>query len=442
MVTGETLLKFTDYPFAYSIVGIISGIIGFSLGQNQFIFLGIAGAFGTFLTIIDPIGWLLRKNAEDRINKGYGKKMDSQNLEIKYKISALKSKSINFEIEKIIGLFYFIIIVLLFMLAIVPDTPFFENLIIKNNLGEPMCSDSCFKTGYILTSTFVLVILIAKANRFWKELDKKIPIAGFHQIAINNDNATQTSVESMTRAVEQNDWELAKVWQKKIEDEIKYKKGKREIIIKSAEAIFKPLHMESMSIDVSLSQISKTRAYGTIAIDQWQKITIESTHVMIENSQLRKEISDFYDKIEEYNQLIILVKNKTKDEILKEASSIFARDVREIQYWIIHDKDSHVAPDMLSCVLFNTHPLQTEEDSKPHQLDLQLSVKGRKIQLTIPKENLEFTKFEEFWKNIMKEIDSDEQLDKLKQLHKELTIKNFELKKKYQDMIELQWKSN
>ena len=41
MTAGETILKFTDYPFAYSIVGISLGMLGFSLSGNHIIFLGM-----------------------------------------------------------------------------------------------------------------------------------------------------------------------------------------------------------------------------------------------------------------------------------------------------------------------------------------------------------------------------------------------------------------
>ena len=95
MAVGETLLKFTDYPFAYSILGLFSGIIGFSLSENHLVYLGIAGALGTFLTILDPIGWLIRDGAKSRIKlnqKSYLK--PDEIIDVHYKMSAIKSKTI------------------------------------------------------------------------------------------------------------------------------------------------------------------------------------------------------------------------------------------------------------------------------------------------------------------------------------------------------------
>jgi len=72
MATGETILKFTDYPFAYSIIGIGLSMFGFSLGQNQLVFLGLAGAFGTFLATVDPLGAAIRRVEGNHLTKKFG----------------------------------------------------------------------------------------------------------------------------------------------------------------------------------------------------------------------------------------------------------------------------------------------------------------------------------------------------------------------------------
>ena len=215
MTAGETILKFTDYPFAYSIIGIISGMIGFSLGQNSLIFLGLAGAIGTFLIIVDPLGEMLRKNAERRIKKK--NKMEKlDDLELQFKLSSLKSKSITYEMEKIISMFYFVIIIILFLIAVVAPTPFFDKLVILDNDKVPLCDEWCFKFSYLGLGLSALIIISEKGRQFWKELDNKVNIAADHMSMINDDNATQTSIESMTMAVEQNDWELASLPEEKL----------------------------------------------------------------------------------------------------------------------------------------------------------------------------------------------------------------------------------
>ncbi len=62
MASGETLLKVADFPFSYSLMAIILSAIGSDFqGANLYVYVSVAGSLGTFLTIIDPVGRILRR---------------------------------------------------------------------------------------------------------------------------------------------------------------------------------------------------------------------------------------------------------------------------------------------------------------------------------------------------------------------------------------------
>lgn len=435
MVAGETILKFTDYPFAYSIVGIISGMIGFSLGQNSLIFLGLAGAIGTFLTIVDPLGEMLRKNAERRIKKKSKiEKLDD--LELQFKFSSLKSKSITYEMEKIIGMFYFVIVIILFLIAVVVPTPFFDKLVILDNDKVPLCSEWCFKFSYLGLGLSALIIISEKGRRFWKELDNKVNIAANHMSMINDDNATQTSVESMTRAVEQNDWGLAKIWQEKIKEEIKYKKGKRELIIKAADTVFSPLHFEASEFQKYL-QNRMGDPFKEFTPEQWIKIKQNSLQSIVEDVDLRQRIKGFYNTMNDYNSVVPHLFLEMNNVINKKFSEVFNKNIEGVEFYLDPPNSGNTVH-LQTCALFEIHPLKFVRP--PRQFNhFKLRIKIEQGQLQVL-EHTELSDFDNAWKHVLEDVKNDEMMIKIKKYLKELEIENNKLMIIYSDKIEMQWK--
>lgn len=433
MAAGETLLKFTDYPFAYSIVGIISGMLGFSLSQNSLIFLGLAGAIGTFFTIVDPLGEILRKNAERRIKKKNQKK-ELDSMELQFKLSSLKTKSITYELEKIIGIFYFLIVIILFLFAVILPTPFFEKLMIHDSNNVPLCSDWCFKLSYSVLSFFALLIIFEKVRRFWRELNKKINIAADHMSIINDDNATQTSVASMTRAVEQNDWELAELWSHKIDDEIINKKGKRELIIKSADLVFSPLHFESSDFQKYLENLNQTKQYADFETKKWDEIKQKSLQSLVEDIELRQRIENFYKLMNDYNDLTRQIFPEINQIINKNFSNVFGKDVNGVELHMDHPNSGNTVY-LYQHAMFETNPLESKSSRKFGSFKLQIIEENKR-------NYLEFTNQESFddaWRRVLEDVKNNEIMIKTKRYLKELETENLKLIKIYSEHIEMQW---
>lgn len=163
MASGETLLKLTDFPFSYSIVGIAMGILGFDINEKYLSFLAIAGFIGTFLTITDPIGKIVRWSIRDNLRKRKYPASIDENTEAKvvYTQMAISSKSVGIETDKIVSLIYFVSVLALFPVPLHTSDSFAERFLFYTEDGEILCSVGCIKIGGTLISVAALIILFS-----------------------------------------------------------------------------------------------------------------------------------------------------------------------------------------------------------------------------------------------------------------------------------------
>lgn len=419
-------------------LGIIFGIFGFSITQNQILFLGFAGALGTFFTLIDPFGILIRHRAKERIDERKNDEEKELGPTLRdYKISSLKSRAISIEIDKIVGLFYFITIMILFMLATVTSTSFIEKLTIKDLDGKIICENLCLKTISWIGVGIVLTFLALRANQFWYELDDKIDVASFHQKAIGNDYATENSVENMTRAIDQNDWETAKLWWNKIEDEIKYKKGKKEVVIKVADLVYTPLHKTTIDFQKQIKFLKYNRRFPTYNVGEWDTIKSNSNQSLIEESNLRTRIESFYDLVSKYNDFMGTV-NRKADQILNQrASEIYEKDVKGIDYDVESPQGSGKV-ELFGCALFDVHPLDY------------YNVRGRlrSLRVEFVNENLgtgyanfnDTQLFDKMWELVRMDVKKDPDIIKMHNYFDKIKQENEELSKIFREKIAMQLK--
>lgn len=434
MTAGETLLKVADYPFAYSFVILVGGIFGFGLSENKILILGLAGALGTFLTIVDPWGLYVRW----QLNRGLNKIVKTRQIfpDLKYYAKALNSRSIGIEIDRIIGMFYFAIIIFVFMVTIWWSSSFTNNLVIRDTYQNILLGDLHVRVISSIVAIIALWILAIISRRKWRELDKKLEVAAMHQFSIGNEYATKATIENMTRAVDLGDWASAEEWAQELKEEIDNKKGKREIIIKSAELIFRPLHEDSMNIELSYQGILNAKNYYGITSNIWDQLKRSGTHLMIEDADLRHRIENFYKKTLDYNKLASQI-NADTDELIKESmSTVFGRKVKSIRYLTKH-RDAVQDPILIGCALFNIHPIDHVKEVERLQVDIQFS--GEES-MNAHKDDEDFKKFDDGWKMILQSVNEDKDVQKLKSLLNEIMIENNKLLSVYKNRIEMQWR--
>lgn len=439
MTVGETLLKFTDYPFAYSLVFIGAGMLGVSLTQNNFYLLGIAGALGTLLTITDPGGAYVRYQLEHRLNK-FKNKINKENDEcFDYQKSAIHSRAIGIEIDRIVAMIYFVLTAFIFLVGIVfPSSILASNFIIYGQASKVICDSTCVITYSIIGCFVIFGSLVIFAHRRWSELDEKVATAGVHQFAIGNENATRNSVENMTRAIDLGDWSSAEKWGEKIKDEIRYKKGKRDVVIKAAETVYKPLNSEFTRIQTTIETMQIRRIYPMINFGAWLAIKQNLAHLIIDDSDFRESMDNFQNKINQHDALVTKNHKIIVDIINQIMIKIYEKNITMVEYRAETSEGTrHV--DLVNCALLNIHPKDYEPLSKPHSIRIayvENSTKHEEIMDSLEKINL----FHDGWVEINKKVEAVPDVKTMKNLVKEIEIENRKLLEISTERFGLQYK--
>lgn len=445
MTAGETLLKISDYPFAYSLVTLFGSIFGYSITQNHLMVIGIAGALGTLLTFTDPIGHLIRLQQKIHFQKNpmveelYG---GGNVIDKKYPINSLYTRSIGVEVDRILGIIYFGISAGLFILVLFNSHSFISNAVIHGTDQKVVCDSECIQFwgkigGFVALGLSILFTYI----RWLRDLTKKVKIAGIHQLAITDEYPTTNSVENMTSAVEQNDWKTADEWGKKILDEINHKKGKREIILRAGTNIYRPLHKEIATIEHQFNLMNEIKTYPLLSAETWTNIRITADDVIMEGDDdaLRLELIGFYDLVSYYSVFIGRIRTMTDNIINTETKKLFGTRTKKIEYHLrVFGADN--APELISCALLGIHPKEYWPGAVPNYLLISWTNDNGNDENNNLVGPSNFNNFDEMWKNVLNQVGSDTNIQKFKKTKEELHMKCGVLKKRLRDKIALEWK--
>ncbi len=426
MASGETLLKITDYPFAYSLVALLTALGGLSISQNQILFLGTAGAIGTLLTFSDPAGIVIRTQQE-RHFKG---KVNEQ-----YCIDAIEKSAITTEIDKIVGMIYFAATALLFIVVLILSPTLADNLV------YPTCDKSCIQFyGVIGGATGLAFAGVFVRYRWFKNLPEKITIAGIHQLAINSEFPVRNSVENMTNAIDQNDWITAAEWGNKILEEIQYKRGKREIILRAGERVYRPLHREGNGIVTKLNDMGISRNYVPIHEEQWSAIRLDADDLIIEDESFRNIITEFYNSIYKYNATLGTIRTIINEIITERASQIYELKVTRLECTIVRIGGGMNKPDLIDCALYELHPRKYLGDDILKAIDvMHIDSLGRQLNVKLDSEGT-LIDFEKIWGLVLSDVKRNKNVIRFKELVTEIRQKAPILIEKCKEKIALEWK--
>lgn len=433
MTAGETLLKISDYPFAYSFVAILSGLVGYSISQNHLLFLGVAGAFGTLLTFVDPIGIIIRRQ-----QKYYFKTRPPY---IEYSIKALSTRAINIEVDRIVGIIYFGITAGLFIVTLLYSNTFVDNLQIAEKGKSALCDSKCIQKFGIAGASIALVIsVIFCALRWVRDLPIKVSIAGIHQLAISSDFPSINSVENMTQAVEQNDWITADGWGQKIVEEMNYKKGKKEIILRAGEKIYRPLHRETHSIINSLNTMNMMHSYRNLVVSLWADIILTADDIIIEDAGLREEIEDFYGDVAKYNSTSGTIRNIIHNIIFQKSSKEYGKNITGITCHVsVAGGNNDERPDLYDCAMFNLHPREFWGSGTLTYIEMTYLSNGIQQSEQI-RDQPRIDAFDKIWASVLEDVKIERNILNFKDLITEIQRKGVALTQRYRDKVALEWK--
>lgn len=437
MAVGETLLKITDYPFAYSLIGILALWSGIDVPDDKFAYLlAVSGSVGTLLVISNPIGRYLvntlihnfkrRKNPSFQTNK--------QN-NFKYCIRAIETNSIKTEINKIVSLMYFAIIISFFGFAVGISDTVSEKLVFFQENDLPLCDSECLQLIVPNIALFFLIILIVVLVKDWPKIIRYAEIAGIYQLSISSEYVTSASRSSMERAVGQNDWSTAEEWAKIIENEIETEKGKRDFNIESVRQVYRPLYEESISINSTAQNIINNNTTATFPSGEWGKITSTTLQLMVKDQSLISKLNHLYDKIQEYNQYPRNLERQIQQIIQEEATKFYGKHVESVTYWFEHNGGGS-GDNLIDSLRTGIHPLKRHV--KPHTsryIGLQIS----NMESEPLRDEKALANFEKLWELMLNRVRKETMSTKLQDLAKEIQKLNDELKPVFEERIRKQW---
>lgn len=442
MSAGETLLKISDFPFSYSLIAIILGTLNLDIrNENLVIFISAAGALGTFLTITDPLGRLLKlwmKRDIDRVIRASSDSILAEKLHSAKQ--AMETRAISIEIDKFVSLGYFVIILLAYNTLFVYSLTFSETLILKDKTGKIICDIACIRNDGNLVSFLAALIVIIVGVRNWKKLKKYVITAGIHQTGISSEDVTRSTIENITKAIDQNDWTTAEKWSVVVEKEIQTKKGRKETLMKLVDTVYQPLYQEMSTIEMAYNNSKGTRNSIPYITTAWEKIRQDPIYLMLTEENFRTEIESFYTMFSEYNSLENSARAIAEEIVRNRILEVYGPDVGEVYYFVRTAQGQVSAPALWECLLLSTHPKNRfDTSSVPQFIQVQSRSSGRSENRT---NEDDFNQFETFWGIAVNDVNKNRDLEKRRTLYDKIIAKNTTLKTKVFENIQQAFSSS
>lgn len=221
MAIGEIILKITDYPIAYSIAFLLLKVKNIDpLTSDAFPYLLAAGIVATFFTILDPIGLIIKGYMSLILYVNFKKHEEEEKIlkswsEIK---SSFNTSSIEVEKDKIVNIVYFLFILGILMIFISFDE-FFKNYFSSVDVSKFNCDSNCLQS--IIHQSLSLVFIISAifgGLKAFRILGRSKIVAIYHK-CVNSPYVSDNTKQSLGEYIRLADWETAKVWKSKIEEE-------------------------------------------------------------------------------------------------------------------------------------------------------------------------------------------------------------------------------
>ncbi len=441
MSSGETLLKITDFPFSYSSIAIILGIMNINFIPSHIVeFIGVAGAFGTFLSITDPLGRLLKFSMKQDIDKFIKKVRSDSGLVITLRSAkeGIETRAIGIEIDKFVSVGYFVIILLMYNTLFVYSATFSENLVLKDKDGKIICDFNCIRTYGNIISFLAIIVVIVIVTINWKKLKKNVITAGIHQIGISSTDVTRSTIENMTRAIEQNDWPTADKWGAVVEKEIETQKGNKDTLLKLADTIYQPLYQELYAMESAvISQHIKN--FIPFPSTSWDQVRQNPLFLTFVDDELRKELGLFYEKILEYNSLDSITRSAAEQIIRHRINDVYESGDMEIFYFVRTPQGQISAPALWDCLLSETHPKERlGSPSIPQYIQVQSHSQNTSENRDTQSD---FNQFDTLWSIIVRDSNNNKDILRRRNLFNEIIERNPSLKTKIFERIQYAFKA-
>lgn len=215
---------------------------------------------------------------------------------------------------------------------------------------------------------------------------------------------------------------------------------KRDFIIKTVDSVYGPLYDESILIETRYDLLSSTRHYYQFIINTWKAIKNNYTYHLIEDSNFRKDVESFYDLIDECNLLISYTYEKVGKIISSRGSEFYKMDVIGLGYFF-KIPTGREEPILSDCLIHGIHPTDAYTKSS-QRWEIQVTYRSDSSGQTSKMLNSDkdFEEFETLWKIMLKDVNEDQKIQKMKIEYEKVQAQNIKLRAKLVERIQRQWK--
>jgi len=298
------------------------------------------------------------------------------------------------------SLFYFLFILAFFTLAILFSDELIDRLTFTDKENVIICNKLCLQLVIPPITILFLLILVVVLRKDWPKIINYTEITGIQQYGINSEFVTRSTIENMTKAVDQNDWATAKEWSNIVVKEIQTKKGQRDKLIKDVEEIYRPLYIESTEIETKCKQIEQVGDFNALPQDEWLKIKARAFQMRIDDLELKNNLEEMYNKIKEFNEY--------PDRVRYQAREIYGRKVKEfygperdVQFFVKSD-DGEGATPIPNLIPLGKHPLDINKEKNPTPTYIELNNTRRSQRTRLTSEN-DYKNFNNFLNAVFRE---------------------------------------
>jgi len=214
---------------------------------------------------------------------------------------------------------------------------------------------------------------------------------------------------------------------------------KREYAVKIAEQVYGALFKGVKTIMQSLAE--KSYIYW-IGFDSWREFQQDHRYFMVDED-FRARLDSFNEKLERYSRMSIKLASTIRRIVIEEIKRVFDIKTDQIPQVVVFYKKGYTTsstmPDLIRCLISETHPKTIPERIEPESSDVELIFNVTSIDNKVS--HIPYSKeFDEFWQACLGRMKEDETYKSVVEENTKILVESKEIISEIVKRIEKPWK--
>lgn len=203
---------------------------------------------------------------------------------------------------------------------------------------------------------------------------------------------------------------------------------KREFLLKNIDRIYGPLYNESLAIESQHNFMVQYHSYSQFQPQTWNDIKQSYVYHMIEDESFRRQLDEFYLRIETFNENVRDAKDRINEIVKRIGTKYYGVDVERITL-CQNNEAGYPVESVNECLLFNRHPKKTFEQGAGLIIQVIHRMKNEMHRMELQKQE-DCERFELVWKELTEEASKFEGFETVRKTARHINIKNLEVREK------------